>query len=245
MERLAELIKIDNMLHNLVVKLSSDEKPKTLEQVLQITDPKQLSIELSKFDPSVIEELNKVLGTIKKSFIPPLLEQAHVPDLIQKMLPQISTLQNLGILKDLAPRLGILINAQQKMNTPTPKTLSTKVKGDPIFGGTSDVKFTGTAPTFGGLTNGPNFSNVPMTGYTPKYTGYGHSKGLKKLNESDANVKTAATELPDLGKMYQKVLSIMQNQTLTEQEKENLLNAELLQTGNKYGIPAQQYYKSK
>jgi hypothetical protein len=260
MNRTAELIKIDNMLHELETKLAQNKSSQDLQRVLQITDPTTLKEELSKFDPNVLNnlltELNKVdmspaLTEKQKTVVSQLdyfYEMRHVPDLIGKILPKIQGLQNLGILADFLPRAGFAFDAAKKMNTPTPAQLQKKMKGDPIYGGNADVTFTGTAPTFGGLTKGPNFGDIPMSGYTPKYTGYGHSKGLKKLNESDDdNIKLAqaAQQLPDLKPIWDMISATMNSTEYTDQQKANYLNQKLQETANQYGIPVDQYLKSE
>jgi hypothetical protein len=155
MDRTAELIKIDNMLHELEIKLAQNKSSQDLMRVLQIRDPSLLKAELSKFDPNVLNnlltELNKVdmspaLTDKQKTVVSQLekiFEMSHIPDLIGKILPKIQGLQNLGILADFLPRAGFALNAAQKMNTPTPAQLQKKMKGDPIYGGNADVTLDG------------------------------------------------------------------------------------------------------
>jgi len=260
MDRTAELIKIDNMLHELEIKLAQNKSSQDLMRVLQIKDPTALKTELAKFDLAVLNnlltELNKVdmspaLTDKQKTVISGLeqiFEMSHLPDLIGKILPKIQGLQNLGILADFLPRAGFAFNAAQKMNTPTPAQLQKKMKGDPIYGGNADVTYTGTAPTFGGLTKGTNFGDIPMSTYTPKYTGYGHSKGLKKLNESDDdNIKIAqaAQEVPNFKPFWDIISSTMNSTEYSDEQKANYLNQKLQETANQYGIPASQYLKGK
>jgi hypothetical protein len=47
MDRTAELIKIDNMLHELEIKLAQNKSSQDLQRVLQIKDPTTLKEELS------------------------------------------------------------------------------------------------------------------------------------------------------------------------------------------------------
>jgi hypothetical protein len=260
MDRTAELIKIDNMLHELEIKLAQNKSSQDIQRVLQIQDPTALKTELAKFDPAVLQSL---LDEIKKfemsntltekqktvvSGLEQIFEMSHLPDLISKLLPKIQGLQNLGWMTDFAARAGFGLNAAQKMNTPTPAQLQKKMKGDPIYGGNADVTYTGTAPTFGGLTKGTNFGDIPMSAYTPKYTGYGHSKGLKKLNESDDdNIKIAqaAPEVPDFKPFWDIISSTMNSTEYSDEQKANYLNQKLQETANQYGIPASQYLKGK
>ena len=57
MDRTAELIKIDNMLHELEIKLAQNKSSQDLMRVLQIRDPSLLKAELSKFDPNFLNNL--------------------------------------------------------------------------------------------------------------------------------------------------------------------------------------------
>lgn len=252
MDRTAELIKIDNMLHELETKIAQNQSTADLQRVLQIKDPTALKTELSKFDPAVLQslldEINKydtpnTLTEKQKTVVSQfdkIFEATHVPDLIGKLLPKIQGLQNLGWITDFAARAGVAFNAAQKMNTPTPKELQKKMKGDPIYGGNADVKFTGTTPTFGGLTKGPNFGDIPMAQYVPKYTGYGHSGGLKKLNDTtEDNVKIAQAEVqvPDFKPLWEMVYNTINSKDYTDQQKASMLNQQLQETANKYGIP--------
>lgn len=252
MDRTAELIKIDNMLHELETKIAQNQSTADLQRVLQIKDPTALKAELAKFDPAVLQalldEINKIeipntLTEKQKTIVSQLgiiSEATHIPDLIGKLLPKIQGLQNIGWIADFAARAGVAVNAAQKMNTPTPKELQKKMKGDPIYGGNADVKFTGTTPTFGGLTKGPNFGDIPMAQYVPKYTGYGHSGGLKKLNDTtEDNVKIAQAEVqvPDFKPLWEMVYNTINSKDYTDQQKASMLNQQLQETANKYGIP--------
>lgn len=260
MDRTAELIKIDNLLNELETRLAQNKTVQDLQRVLQIKDESALKAELSKFDPNILQALLTEINSFETpnlndkqkkivAFLDQILEQAHVPDLIGKLLPKIQGLQNLGILADFLPRAGFAINAAQKMNTPTPTAIQTKMKGDPIYGGSRDVTFTGTAPTFGGLTKGPNFGDIPMSRYVPQYTGYEHSKGLKKLNDAqDDNVKLAQAaqgQVPDFKPFWELITSTLSNQEYTDQQKESVLSQKLQEVANQYGIPASQYFKGK
>ena len=252
MDRTAELIKIDNMLHELETKIAQNQSTADLQRVLQIKDPTALKTELAKFDPAVLQalldEINKIeipntLTEKQKTVVSQLekiFEATHVPDLIGKLLPKIQGLQNINWIADFAARAGVAVNAAQKMNTPTPKELQKKMKGDPIYGGNADVTFTGTTPTFGGLTKGPNFGDIPMAQYVPKHTGYGHSGGLKKLNDTtEDNVKIAQAEvqIPDFKPLWEMVYNTINSKDYTDQQKASMLNQQLQETANKYGIP--------
>jgi hypothetical protein len=252
MDRTAELIKIDNMLHELETKIAQNQSAADLQRVLQIKDPTALKTELAKFDPAVLQslldEINKIempntLTEKQKAVVSQvrqIYEASHVNDLIGKLLPKIEGLQNLGWITDFAARAGVAVNAAQKMNTPTPKQLQKKMKGDPIYGGNADVTFTGTAPTFGGLTKGPNFGDIPLAQYVPKHTGYGHSGGLKKLNDAnEENIKIAQAEaqVPDFKPIWEMIYNTINSQEYTDQQKASYLNQKLQETASKYGIP--------
>ena len=64
MDKTAELIKIDNMLHELEMKIAQNQTAADLQRVLQIKDPTTLKTELAKFDPAVLQallvEINKI-----------------------------------------------------------------------------------------------------------------------------------------------------------------------------------------
>ena len=108
MDRTAELIKIDNMLHELETKIAQNQSAADLQRVLQIKDPTALKTELAKFDPAVLQalldEINKIeipntLTEKQKTIVSQLgiiSEATHVPDLIGKLLPKIQGLQNIG-----------------------------------------------------------------------------------------------------------------------------------------------------
>ena len=79
-----------------------------------------------------------------------------------------------------------------------------------------------------------------MSQYVPKYTGYGHSGGLKKLNDAtEDNIKTAQAEVqvPDFKPIWEMIYNTLNSKDYTDQQKASVLNQKLQETASKYGIP--------